>query len=311
VDGLTEGLIMGSTYAEARKGEITAALKALEADPDEQVARTLSEKLAEAGDAGSIMKALDSMAAMQAVDADAAWSLGRNMRDGGTPAQRRPVYQRAVQLAASSRESERVLGVAFLSGCPEDPLAAPAIQSALVDPSAAVRAAAMKGLEQVHGDDAEAIRKQTIAMLGDGSPEVLVAALENALWIGPAGQLPFADAEPFLRHADRRVRIAAIRALRYAEEPAVERRMLEISREDDAEIRAEAAEALAGSSTQDALKRFAELLDDPDVTVRIRGIQGLDMGDAPGRETIIGKRLETEKDPDVIRVGRRAIEDAK
>lgn len=311
VSGLAEGLIMGSTYAEARETEIVAAMKALEADPDEQVREQVSAKLAEAGDAGSILRRLESMAAKQEVDTDAAWSLGRNLRYPMNPAAIAPVYQRAVTLASSSRDSERVLGVAFLSGCPEEPTVGPVLRRALADPADAVRAAALKGLEQVYGDDAEAARKQTIAMLGDTSPEVLAAALESSIFVGKDRLLPFAEVEPFLGHADRRVRIAALRALRFAEEPAAERRLLEISRDEDAGIRAEAAEALAGSSSGDVSKRFAELLDDPDVTVRIRGIQGLDQGRAPGRARIIGERLLKETDPDVIRVGRAALESAE
>jgi HEAT repeat protein len=311
VDGLTEGLIMGSTYAEIREAEITAALKALETDPDEQIRQRLSAKLSEAGDGGSILKELDAMAGKPTVDVDAAWSLGRNVQHDMKPGDRAAVYRRAAVLALSVHDSERVLGVAFLSGCPVDPLAEPAIRSALADSSAAVRAVAIRGLEQIHGDDDEAVRKHTASMLGDLSLEVRVAALESFLYVGEAGILPFKDVAPFLSHADRRLRIAAIRALRYSEDPAAEKPLLEISREDDAEIRAEAGESLAGSSTEDVLKRFAEMLDDPDSLVRIRGIQGLDLGHAPGRETIVRERLVKETDPDVIRVGRTAIEDAQ
>jgi HEAT repeat protein len=311
VDGLTEALIMGSTYAEIREAEITVALKALETDPDEQIRQQLSAKLSEAGDGGSILKELDAMAGKPTVDVDAAWSLGRNVRYDDKPAARAAVYRRAAVLAGSAHDSERILGVAFLSGCPVDPLAKPAILSSLADSSAAVRAVAIRGLEQIHGDDDEAVRKQTVAMLRDPSLEVVVAALESFLYVGEAGILPFKEVEPFLSHADRRVRVAAIRALRYVEDPATERPLLEISREEDAEIRAEAAECWAGSSTADVLKRFVEMLDDPDSLVRIRGIQGLDLGSAPGRATIIRERLLKETDPDVIRVGRTAIKDAE
>lgn len=87
--------------------------------------------------------------------------------------------------------------------------------------------------------------------------------------------------------------------------------MLPITHEEDLEIRAEAAEALAGGNMPETIQRFVELLDDSDVTVRIRAIQGLGSGHSLVRPDAIYERLRKETDPDVIRVAKSALEKAR
>lgn len=268
-------------------------------------------KLCEAGDPDSILMELETKARADITDAEAAWSLGRWMRHPSKTGNLASVYQRAVELAGSPRESERVLGVAFLSGCPENASAGPAIRRALSDPSAAVRKAAANGLEQVFGNDRVAAREQSVSMLADASPEVLIGVLESSIYVGEERQLPFGVVEPFLDHENRRLRIAAIRALRFAKGSAFERRLLPITHEQDTEIRAEAAETLADGTLPETTQRFVELLDDPEVLVRIRGIQGLSSGDKLRRPDAIHERLRKETDPDVIRVAKSALKEAE
>lgn len=307
VSNLAELLIAGSTYGELRQGEIIRALQVLADDPDAGVRGQASAKLCEAGDPVSILKEIETRARETVTDAEAAWSLGRWMRYPANEGSVESVYQRAVELAGSSRESERVLGVAFLGGCPEHAAAGPAIRRALDDPSAKVRAAAARGLEQVFGSNKVAAREQSVSMLADSSPDVLIEVLESSIYVGQERELPLEVVAPFLDHGNRRLRIAAIRALRFANGSAVERRLLPITREQDAEIRAEAAEALAGGTLPETIQRFVEMLDDTDDLVRIRGIQGLTNGRTLHRPDAIQERLRKETDPDVIRVAKDAL----
>jgi HEAT repeat protein len=311
VASLSELLICGSTYAELREAEIVEALQSLVNDPDQTVRDQAAAKLCEAGEPVSILNELETRVRAADTDAKAAWSLGRGMRYPKKTGNLEAVYRRAVELAASPQESERVLGVAFLSGCPEHASAGPAIRRALSDPSASVRKAAANGLEQVFGNDRVAAREQSVSMLTDASPEVLIGVLESSIYVGEERQLPFGVVEPFLDHENRRLRIAAIRALRFAKGPAFEQRLLPFTHEPDAEIRAEAAQTLAHGILPETTQRFVELLDDPEVLVRIRGVQGLSSGRSLRRPDAIHERLRKETDSNVIRVAKTALKEAE
>jgi HEAT repeat protein len=228
-------------------------------------------------------------------------------------------FTRFARVGLSDSEAEvRRLAIAALWEC-RDPVVGARLGDILRgDDDAAVRAAAASALEpfvlevelgHVRGDDADRFVGPLREVASDGdSADLRARAIES---LAPLSQ-PWVDSliTDAYYDDDRRLRLAAVRAMGGSARETWTEYLDEQARSDDPEFRFEAATALGTIASEEGLPALEDLLDDEDSEVVLAAVRAL--GEIGGEEaTDILERFMVDAEDNLRDEARDAIDRAR
>ena len=296
---LQESLMHGSTYATPRWEYIVSKVQPLSEDPNPDVKRQAVHTLKVLGDLDSIMGAVTPKPTGGDLAAGTARSLGQFVKRSQNTSGKKAVYDHVRSFLESDDPQLRAFAVSFFTYADDLPEIRQHLIDAQKDPSVEVRLASILAMERVYPE--REIPSHRIPMLSDESPEVVIMVMQSSVGYGSERELPLNAVREFINSDDKRIRLAAMNAIRFKDDAESESIFLPLTYNEDKEIKDAAICGLYGRCSKNVYQRFMELLNDDDPSVRRRIVDGLYFDEYVEAIPVLEEFVKTEQNELVLR----------